>query len=333
MDIARRSIAALPLLAFAPGLARAEDAGLPGLMAAAVKDGFSGAVLVRRKGAALIDGGYGGRRRDDRFWIASGGKQFVSAAVVKLEGQGRLTLADPLSRFFPEAPADKAPITLRQLLSHTSGLDQSYVSEDKADRASAVAAMLAEPLKQPPGGSFVYSNSNYQLAAAVVEVAGGRPYRDFVHAELWAPAGLTGFGFAGDEGASKTAPAAEPMPERLKRESWGEQGVYSTTADLVRWWDALNAGRIMPRAEAAHLFEPVVSISEGKAALGWFLGRTAKGTATIFTRGNEDWGPNSLIYAYPDQDVLIVILTHAGDHGEQSWSRSLLGGIEGMLGV
>jgi CubicO group peptidase (beta-lactamase class C family) len=315
---------------------RAAAAEAAAVMAAAVREGFSGAVLVRREGRTLVDGGFGaagGRRmeRGDRFWIASGGKQFTSAAVLKLQGQGRLALADPLARFFPEAPADKAAITLRQLLSHTSGLGQSYVSEGRSDRASAVAAMLAEPLAGQPGGRFTYSNSNYQLACAVVEVAGGRPYRDFVHAELWRPAGLTGSGFAGDAGSARVASAAEPAPDRLLRASWGAEGVYSTTADLARWWDALHAGRILRPAEARMLFEPVTPIGEGRAALGWFLGRTARGTASIFTRGNEDWGPNSLIYAYPQRQALIVVLTHAGDHGETSWSRSLLGELETAL--
>jgi CubicO group peptidase (beta-lactamase class C family) len=193
--------------------------------------------------------------------------------------------------------------------------------------------MLAEPLTGPADGKFRYSNSNYQLACAVVEVAGGRPYRDFVHAELWKPAGLTGSGFAGDAGAAKVAPATEPTPERLKHANWGEQGAYSTTSDLARWWDALHAGRTLPPAEAKLLFEPVTTISEGQSALGWFLGHSAKGSPTVFTRGNEDWGPNSLIYAYPAQEALIVILTHAGDHGEQSWSRALLGGLEAALGL
>jgi CubicO group peptidase (beta-lactamase class C family) len=333
MALSRRTFAALPLLGLAPALAWAQDSPPAEVVAGAVKQGFSGAVLVRRGRAALVDGGYGGRSREGRFWIASGGKQFTAAAVVKLQGQGRLSLADPLSRFFPDAPADKAPITLRQLLSHTSGLGQSYVSEDKPDRASAVAAMLAEPLKGRPGERFIYSNANYQLSAAVVEVAGGRPYRDFVRQALWRPAGLTGSGFAGDPGARLVEPAAEPMPARLARTSWGAEGVYSTTGDLERWWDALHTGRVLPRAQAALLFEPAAPIQEGRAALGWFLGRTAKGTATIFTRGNEDWGPNSLIYAYPGREVLIVILTHAGDHGEVSWSRELLGRLETALGL
>lgn len=340
MDIARRGFSGVLLAALAAPRARAEALrpDLNRLIARAVSEGFSGAVLVRRGGRMLVHGGYGaigGRRMqpDGRFWIASGGKQFTAAAVLKLEGLGRLALADPQSRFFPEAPADKAAITLRQLLSHTSGLGQSYASEGRADRASAVAAMLAEPLKGAPGGGFIYSNSNYQLAAAVVEVASGRPYRDFVREALWRPAGLTGSGFAGDAGSSQVGPAAGTLPARLLHPSWGAEGVYSTTGDLARWWDALHAGRIMPRTEAAHLFEPVTPIQEGRAALGWFLGRTARGAATIFTRGNEDWGPSSLIYAYPERGVLIVVLTHAGDHGERSWSRELLGRIEAALGL
>lgn len=79
------------------------------------------------------------------------------------------------------------------------------------------------------------------------------------------------------------------------------------------------------------MFEPSAPIQEGAAAIGWFVGATTHGATRIFTRGNEDFGANSLLDAYPDSGVIIV-LTHAGDGpGDRSWSRLIHSKLESLL--
>ena len=334
--------------------------------------GFAGVVLVARGDQILLFEGYGQAggeaiERDSRFWIASAGKQFVAAAILQLAERGRLRLDDPLWRFFPGAPPDKAAITIRQLLSHTSGLGQSYVSENQTGREQAVAQMLAEPLQgppgsafrysnsniqlaaaiveavsqmlaeplqEPPGAAFRYSNSNIQLAAAIVEVISGLDYADFARRHLWRPAGLVATGLAGDEGAEEVLPIGRPLPPRLRQAYWGEQGAYSSAGDLFRWYRALRRGRILGPESLETLFAPVIAIGEGHSALGWFTGVSPSGQRLIFTRGNEDFGANSLIYAYPDRDILIIVLTHAGNAADgTSWSRKVHRELEAALGL
>lgn len=304
-----------------------------------VAKGFSGAVLVASHQGVLLDAGYGVMRgmavsRQSRFWIASTAKQFVSAAILKCQERGLLALNDSLGRFFPEAPGDKRGITVRQLLSHTSGLAQSYASEGQVDRGNAVRAMLAEPRDQPSGRAFRYSNSNIQLAAAIVEVVSGLSYQEFVRRELWLPAGLSSTGFAGDQEAMRVAPAVGDTPSRLARSSWGGEGVYSTTSDLYGWYRSLRNGRVLSQPSVEQLFTPVATISEGHTALAWFLGESPLGRRRIFTRGNEDFGPNSLIYVYPDRETIIVVLTHAGNaDAQRSWSRLVHAQIQEILGL
>src|SRR5262249_44341448 len=269
---------------------------------------------------------------DTKFWIASTAKQFTSAAVLWCQQKGLLGLEDHLSKFFPSAPADKRSITIQQLLTHSSGLPQSYVSESAKDRDAAVKAILAEPLVDRPGAKFHYSNNNYQLAAAILEAATGRPYSELVRTELWSAAHLRSSGFSGDTGAGTVAPARFATPERLTRSSWGAEGVYSTTSDLFRWYRSLSSGHVVSTQSFARLTRPLVQISEGRSALGWFLGENALGTQFIFTRGNEDFGPNSLLYAYPKEDVVIIVLTHAGSaNRDLSWSRLVHAKVERLL--
>lgn len=316
----------------------AEAAALRALVESRVAQGFSGVVLFEQNKEMRLFDGFGslaGREvgRSDRFWIASVAKTFIVAAILDLDRRGLLSLDDPLSRFFPDAPADKRFITVRQLLSHTSGIGQSYVSEGKASRAEAVAAMLAEPLAGLPGGAFLYSNSNSALAAAVVEIASGEPYDVYV-ARLWDRIGLSDTGFAGRETTPTVAPIAGALPPRLRGRSWGGQGGYSTAADLARWTRALRSSDLLGAAASAELFAPVVRIGEGQAALGWFLGTSPAGRPMLFVRGNEDFGANALVYLYPESDVLVVILTHAGEAPDgRSWSRALLADIEAHLGL
>jgi CubicO group peptidase (beta-lactamase class C family) len=125
------------------------------MLQAEVARGFSGAVTVARGRTTLLDKAYGeergtAMRSDTRFWIASAGKPFTSAAVLKCKEKGLLGLDDPISRFFPAAPPDKRAITVRQLLAHLSGFDQSYVSENLTE------GQVAHPQPRhgwPAGGS------------------------------------------------------------------------------------------------------------------------------------------------------------------------------------
>jgi CubicO group peptidase (beta-lactamase class C family) len=282
----------------------------------------------------LLDEAYGSERgvpmtTTSRFWIASAGKQLVSTAVLLGQERGWLQLGDPVSRFFPQAPAPLAQVTVEDLLRHRSGLPPGYVSEGLTSRDEAVARILAQPVVDR---AFHYSADNYQLAVAIVEVASGRPYHELVEQELLAPAGLRDTGFSGREGARQVVPARGDTPERLAQATWGGQGVYSSTHDLARWYQALHRGRVLSRASTEQLFRPDAAISEGRVALGWFVGRTPGGATRIFTRGNEDFGANALIYAYPASDTVIVILTHAGyANDDDSWSRWLHGRLEPLL--
>jgi CubicO group peptidase (beta-lactamase class C family) len=299
--------------------------------------GFAGAVLVQHRGKVLVDQGAGAVKGvamtpTTRFWVASLGKQFTSAAILKCQDKGWLTLDDPLARFFPSAPADKKDITLRQLLAHQSGLAQSYASEGTDNRAEAVARILAQPLGDRPGARLIYSNDNYQLAAAVVEIVARQEYRAFMRAELFEPAGLRDTGQAEAGHDRSIAPTVQDLPERVRKKQWGQQGYYSTTRDLLAWYTALRAGKVVSRQAVEELFKPVVPIQEGKAALGWFVGATDRGTCRIFSRGNEDFGANSLLYAYPDTDSVIIVLSHAGNRADgTSHSRALHKEIEGIV--
>jgi CubicO group peptidase (beta-lactamase class C family) len=304
----------------------------------AVAQGFSGSVVVAEGDRILVAGTFGSMHgkaiaSDGRFLIASAAKQFTSTALLLLQERNLLRIDDPLSRHLPDVPPDKKAITIRQLLSHTSGLAQGYNSETVASWREAAAKILAEPLAAQPGERFIYSNENYALGIAVVEATTGRRYADFAREELLEPHSLRDTGqLDGSASASRLSPLIGPLPPRLVELRWGGHGYYTTGHDLLAWYRALRSGAVLNAASVDALFEPQVKVGEGQSALGWFLGTTASGEPTVFTRGNEDMGANSLLYAYPARDAVIVVLTHAGDKGDEgSWSRYLHARIEAVL--
>lgn len=310
---------------------------LSAAMAVEVSQGFSGAVLVASGGRIIHDRAYGSMHgvtmtTRSRFWLSSTAKQFVSAAVLKAEALGMLAIEDTVGSIFPDAPGEFSTITIEQLLSHTSGLGQHHGSEQAHDRAQALAAIFSIEPEPSAIGQFRYSNANYQLAAAMIEEVSRLTYVTFLQQHFWGPLGLSDTGQTSEAEFGRVAPVAFGLPERLKKDQWGSQGIYSTTHDLLTWYQALASGAVLSNQHTTQLFSATVPIGEGAAALGWFEGANAQAGQFRFTRGNDDYGANSLIYAYPAHDTVIIILTHAGQKDDDiSYSRAALAALERAL--
>jgi CubicO group peptidase (beta-lactamase class C family) len=299
--------------------------------------GFAGSVLAARRGQVLLDKGYGFADEATGepytaatvFDIASVSKQFTAAAVLALEMEGKLRVEDTLARFFPGAPADKAGITLHQLLTHTSGMPDVLGAEyEPVSRDEMLRRAFAAPLALPSGRRFRYSNAGYSLLAAVVEVAAGRPFGDFMRERLFLPAGMrhTGFRLSSEDrhrlahGYGLDGPWGTPLdhPWAVDGPWWnlrGNGGVLSTTGDLYRWHLALSGDRVLSRPEREKLVTPYVR--EGHAtpsryAYGWSIvpGPTG-GRVASHTGGNGVFDTDVLRYL--DDDAVIVASSNRTD--------------------
>ncbi len=170
-----------------------------------VRHGFSGAVLIAKDGQIVLKRAYGMANRETGLpydvgmvsCIGSVTKQFTGAAIMKLEMQGKLSTSDPISKYLPGVPADKAGITIHHLLTHTAGFsgDLGGSDEEPIARDALVAKVLAAPLVAKPGAQFEYSNEGFALAAAIVERVSGQGYEAFLRAQLFLPAGMTDTGY------------------------------------------------------------------------------------------------------------------------------------------
>jgi CubicO group peptidase (beta-lactamase class C family) len=296
------------------------------LLLRAADSGFNGSVLVARNARVILQKEYGWADQQRTqpvtmatpFWIASISKQFAAAAVLKLVEQGKVSLEDPITRFFTAVPADKKSITIHQLLTHTAGLQQNYAADGIADRTLAIASILDQPLARPPGESFGYSNDAYTLVAAIVEIAAGQPYESYLREQLLTPAGLTHTGFWGPIDHPEVAAILGPpfANSTIARPNWGYRGavgMYSTAVDLYQWHVALNEGRILSAENRRLLLSPHVMRGATGVGYGWFQSEGPHGTRSVWTRGYEGFGHGAVLATYPDADVVIVVTTNSGE--------------------
>lgn len=332
MHAPRRLALALLCLHLVPTDSRAQSgverwgAMMDEYLSRAAATGFGGSVLVARGDEVVLHRAYGWADADAGvpmdtampFYVASLSKGFTAAAVLRLEMEGRLRTTDSLGRFFPGVPEDKRGVTLHHLLTHTSGLREP--PDDRVrGRDEFAAAMLALPPHAAPGAEFAYSNGGYSLLAAVVEIASGRPFAEYLRDALFRPAGMAGTRLFTDEplGPPRSWPVSmnggvrqgDPWLTHLRPYSWeevGGTGVVTTTGDLLRWTRALREGTVLSAEAVRKLWTPALE----QYAYGWGVRRIARGQMLISHDGSrmpEGW--NAQLRVYPEDSVVIVVLS------------------------
>lgn len=299
-------------------------------------EGFAGTVLVACGDQILLHEHYGLELAQDQtpsFWVASITKQFTATAILRLIADSDLTLQTSLGAIFEQVPDDKAEITIHELLSHQSGLPQAYASSGVIDRDMALAAILDLPLQRPPGSGFGYSNDGYTLLAIIVEVVSGMRYETYLERTVIDPAGLRHAAFwpqlAGE--GEMIPPLVSPLASDAYVENWdarGAVGMRLSAEDLYRWVLALDGLRILNERQLAQLLGPYATTRSGlEVGYNWFWEQTEEARSLLWTRGQEQFGANAVLYLFPGTDLIIVAATHAGPAETGSgpvtgWSRT-----------
>ena len=248
------------------------------------------AVLVKSHGQVLVETGYGVRDMrtltpnspDTDFRLASFTKQFTAMAVMLLVHDGKLHYDDRLTDIFPEFPAYGKPITVRNLLNHTSGLPdyEDLMEREEKARGAAIwspehqiqddeVLQLLEKTTTPkfaPGTSWAYSNSGYVVLGLVTAKVSGLPYRDFLQQRIFGPTGML-HSIVYQKGTNEIPNRA--FGHSLESGKWvqtdqsstsatlGDGGVYSNLEDLAKWDEALQRHTLLSAAEMAPALAPV----------------------------------------------------------------------------
>ena len=280
--------------------------------------GFSIAVFER--GKPVLATGYGfadveagvAATADTSYPIASVTKHFTAGAILRLADQGKLSLDDPLSRFFPAAKPRIGALTIRHLLDHTSGLTRG----GPAPRRAALSVIRRGGTARAQGEDWDYSNYNFSLLGLVIEQVSGRDYPAYVRDELAAPLGLAGTGYCED--GSPVPGRGQDYQSGVKRVSptpyWKDPrffaagGLCSTVLDLVKWESALESGRVISPAMLQAMRAPA-RVSDGSEAdygYGTRLGFTGRHRKLGHTGGGLS--NKAVLARYPDDDVTVAVL-------------------------
>ena len=296
---------------------------------------FSGVLHVVRDGQVILSKGYGAANRRKRlaftektvFDIGSITKQFTAAAVLKLEMQGRLRVADALGQHVAGVPPDKAGITVHHLLTHTAGFANNFGQDDYAPlgRDDFIKAALDSKLKFAPGEGFNYSNIGYGLLGAIIEIVTGQSYERCLHDNLFAAAGMAETGYRipqwdRDRLAVGYYPYGFAWGTPLDR-AWDTDGPYwnmraatgllSTVGDLHKWHLALGGEGVLSREAKGKFFTPHVAAHH--YGYGWVFTKTRRGTTIVWHDGSNKIF-NAHFRRYVDEGVVVIIATNNEPH-------------------
>lgn len=233
------------------------------------------AVGVARNGQPLHTRGYGMANLETRtpispstiFHVASVSKQFTAMAILLLQRDGKLSLDDDIRKYLPEIPDYGTRITIRHLLSHTSGLRDQWdllimargrFEEDRVTEADVMGILPRQKsLNFTPGAEYLYSNSGFTLAAVIVKRVSGKSLRDFAHERMFMPLGMTDTHFHDDYNmvvpgrawAYAPRPNASGAPQFRASipnyDTYGATSLFTTVGDMLRWqanFDSLKVG-------------------------------------------------------------------------------------------
>ncbi len=282
-------------------------------------------------------------RPDTLFWIASMTKPVTGVAILMLQDEGKLTVADPVAKYLPEFAALKTPsgkpanLTLTQILTHTSGLGEAGgpAAEQARTLADLVPLWLAAPMQYEPGAKWKYTQSGINAAARVVEVVSGMTFDAFVQKRLLDPLGMPNTTFyPTDEQRARLATAyaknngtgaLESVPPRSEfgprnRPPQGNGGLYSTGPDYARFCRMLlNGGTLDGRrylSSAAMKF--LTTPQTADLPTGFFQNDTYGNRAA-----NYGWGIATCILRAPHEGVAAMLSPgtygHGGAWGTQAW--------------
>ncbi|MEU5128354.1 beta-lactamase family protein [Streptomyces mobaraensis NBRC 13819 = DSM 40847] len=275
-------------------------------------------------------------RQEDTFRIGSITKVFVATVVLQLAAEHKVDLDAPVQRYLPGVlPAGFPPITITQLLNHTSGLPAESgpdvpdlstpekVLQHRYDRWTPrrlVSLVSHGPMRFEPGTKQEYRGINYVLAAMVVEKVTGRSYGEEIGRRILRPLHLTRTSVPGNDPTihgphvhgylAMSDGTLRDATEYDQTEAWGEGEMISTTGDLDRFLSALFSGRLLPAAQLERMFtlppENVRMTDGGPARYSAGLQTVTVNGVTFWGKTGERYGYNSAMVATRDQQRRLV---------------------------
>ena len=293
-------------------------------------DGPGASLLVIRNGETIVRRAYGLADVDNNipatpatnYRLASVTKQFTATAIRRLEEEGKLSLDDRVRRWLPSLPASADAITIRQLLTHTSGLIdyEDVMAPDATEQVKDIDVLhLLESQNETyfvPGTSYRYSNSGYALLALIVERASGVSFATYLHDRVFAPIGMNAT-VAHEENISTVSNRAyghtfvdgkwTRTDQSTTSAVLGDGGVYSSIDDLAKWdaalYDPFHAPAFVPATPT--------DVADVEYGFGWRISRHRG--ERMLSHSGETRGFRNVLIRFPEKRLTVVLLTNRNE--------------------
>ena len=303
---------------------------------------FIGSALVAKDGKVVIEKGYGfaniewsiPNTPDTKFRLGSITKQFTATAIMQLAEQGKLSVDDRACKYVDNCPEAWKPITIHQLLTHTSGIP-SYTSQEFMGAPKTVRAPLSpvdvlmltrdKPLDFAPGSDWRYDNSGFVFLGVIVEKVSGEKYADYLQKHIFGPLDMQSTGYDDTRSILKNrASGYQPGPGGLVNSDYIDMSLpyaagslYSTVRDLYRWDRALYTEKVLKQSSKEKMFTPY------KHDYGYGLMLQPIANHTQIGHGGGIFGFATYIARFPKDDTFVVVLSNAVNANPQAVATAL----------
>jgi CubicO group peptidase (beta-lactamase class C family) len=303
---------------------------------------FSGSVLIVKGGKVLLRKGYSmadwrhqlPNTPTTKFHIASLTKAFTAMAILILQERGKLHVQDHICLYVSACPIPWQPITIQQLLTHTSGMTADLSSTDliplqgvPSSPQRNLLVLEKKGLDYPPGTQFSYSNVGYMLLGYLIEKVAQEPFALFLQKNILNPLHMTNTGFTQkDSDVANLATGYSQWQSPIAYEPYlsigfAAGGLYSTVDDLSRWDQALYTQQLVSQKSLDAMFTPYVSVcpefcppsfsfSKQGYGYGWFIGKEAPSARRVIWAPGVVDGFHAYLMRYLDDKVSIIVLSN-----------------------
>ena len=308
------------------------------------------AVGVSRNGTEIFERGYGMANLETNtpitpasiFHVASVSKQFTAASIMVLVRDGKLSVDDDIRKYLPEIPDYGTKITIRHLLTHTSGLRDQWsliqlargrFEEDRITEADVLDIIPRQKaLNFAPGAEYVYSNTGFTLLGVIVKRVSGQSLRDFAAERIFKPLGMTSTHFHDDYTMivpGRTS-AYEPRGNGLgwrvgipNYDTYGATNLYTTVGDLLKWEANLDHPVVGDAAMYARMQQPTPLTTGDTSNYGFGLQLDNYRGARVVEHTGADAGYRSYVGRFPDKGLAIAIACNAATANTTALARGV----------
>lgn len=291
-------------------------------------------LAVIKNGKAVINKGYGLANvelnvpvsSETVIRLGSVSKQFFTTAILKLMEEGKLRIDDSVHRFFPDAPETWRPITIKNLMSHTSGLQRegpAYDNNKIQPDIDIIKSAYHLPLVFKPGEKYQYCNLAYFMLAEIITRVSGMPWQDYIQKELFVPAGmrnsyLTDFYPIIPHRANGYMHRKDTLVNATAMYAIRPSGGFlSTSTDMIKWEQVMGEKKIILKKENwEQLWQPYIKTSDKAGSkeyygFGWVI-EEYKGHLLVQHNG-ANTGFRSVFARFVNDDLSIIILTNTDE--------------------